>query len=119
MGLLDGMKDMGMKIAMGQVKDNVINPKLEGIGTVEDLSWKDQVLFARVRLTDLEDHPLEVWCSDISIAPDGSNVKIGNFRANKKFMQAALDRYLAGKPLAVPAGAARTALVTARKFLGL
>ena len=114
-----GLLDMGLKLGLNQVKDNVINPKLEGIGKVEEIAYKDKKLFARLRLEDLEDHPLEVVCEEISFAPDGSAVTIGKFTANKKFMQAALDKYLAGRPVPVPEGKARLAVMGAKKLLKL
>lgn len=114
-----GLLDMGLKIGLDQVRDNVINPRLEGIGKVEDITFKDKKLYARLRLVDLEQHPLEIVCEGIKLAPDGSTVIIGKFTANKSFMQVALDRYLAGKPINVPDGAPRLAVMGARKFLGL
>lgn len=113
-----GLLDIGIKIALGKVRDNVINPKLEGIGKVEEISYRERELFVRLRLEELEDHPLEVVCSDITLADDGSSVRIGKFRANKKFMQTALDRYLAGKAIPVPEGA-RLTLAGAKKMFGL
>lgn len=115
MGLIDG----AMKIGLNKVKDSVINPKLDGIGTVEDLAYKDKKLFAKLRLADLEEHPLEITCEDITLAPDGSSVTINKFTANKKFLQVALDKYLAGRPVHVPDGSARLAVMGAKKFLKL
>ena len=114
-----GLLDMAVGVALNQVRDKVVNPKLTGIGEVEAITYKDKQLCVKMRLEDLEEHPLEVACTDIELAPDGSNVKIGSFKANKKFMQAALDQYVAGKPIAIPEGGARLAVLGAKKVLGL
>lgn len=114
-----GLLDIGLQFGLNQVKDNVINPKLEGIGKIEAIAYKDKKLFARLCLADMEEHALEVECEEISLAPDGSTVTIGKFTANKKFMQTALDRYLAGRPVPVPEGKARLAILGAKKLLKL
>lgn len=114
-----GLLEMGMKLPLKMLKDTVINPRLQGIGKVEDLSYHDRRLFARLRLEGLDDRPLEVTCEDIQLAEDGSWLRIGRFEANLKFMQTALDRYVAGQTIAVPEGPARTAVIGARKLLKL
>lgn len=114
-----GLLDIGLKIGLAKVKDSVINPKLEGIGIIEDIQYKDKKLFARLRLADMEDHPLEVTCEDINLSEDGSTVTINKFTANKKFLQTALDRYMAGKPITVPDGTPRMAVISAKKLLKL
>ena len=103
---------------MDKVRDKVINPRLEGVGKLEDLDWKDRKLTGRLLLDGLEHEPLELACEEISLAPDGSSVTVGKFTANKKFAQTALDRYLAGKPIHVPEGAPRLAVSGLAKLLG-
>ncbi len=114
-----GLLDMGVKMGLDKVRESVVNPRLEGIGKVEEMTFRDKKLYARLQLEDLEDHPLEITCEDISVAGDGSSVTVGKFTANKKFMRTALDRYLAGRPIPIPEGKARLAILAAKKLMGL
>ncbi len=114
-----GLFDMGAQFVLNKVKDSVINPKLDGIGVIEEIVYKNKTLFLRIRLEDLEDHPIEAICSDVQVADDGSSVCVGKFKANKKFAQTALDNFVAGQTFTIPAGGARLALVAAKKLLGL
>lgn len=114
-----GLMDLPVKIALGKVKDSVINPQLEGIGVLEELAWKDGHVRGILRLADLEDQPIEIDASDIVIAPDGSSVRIGSFQSNKKFVANAVKRFALGKEFPIPEGGARTVALTAKKLLKL
>ncbi len=104
-----GLLDMGARVALAKIRDNMINPKLEGIAKVTELDYKDKKLFARVALEGVEEIPLEVTASKITAAPDGSSITIGEFQANRKFMQNALDKYVTNKPITIPEVSARIA----------
>lgn len=114
-----GLLDYPVKLALSKAKDAYINPQLEGIGAVEELTWKDGSIRGTLRLADLEDHPIEVVCSDIRIAPDGGSIVIGKLASNKKFAENAFKRFVEGRQFEIPEGAARAAALTARKLLGL
>ena len=114
-----GLLNFGVQMALNGIKDKVMNPKLEGIGTIEEFSYRDKKLFCKLRLEGLEDHPLEVLCEDISVADDGSSLAINKFMANKKFLQTALDNFMVGRVIEIPEGAARMGVIAAKKILGL
>lgn len=114
-----GILNFGVQIALNRIKEKVMNPRLDGIGTIEEFAYKDKKLFCKLRLEGLEDHPLEVVCEDIRIAEDGSNLIINKFIANKKFLQTTLDNFMAGRIIEIPEGGARLGVVAAKKLLGL
>lgn len=117
--IFDCIRNSAIGVVLNKVVKNVINPKLDGIGIVEEISWRGKELFLRVRLNGLEDRPLELGCSRISCSPDGSSVSIGQFASNMAFAANALQSFVAGRPIAVPEGSARLAVVTAAKVLGV
>ncbi len=104
--------------ALGKVKEKLMNPVLEGIGVVKEISWRDGSLFLTLVLEGLEDRPIDVRCSEIEIAPDGSALTIHKFESNMPFAQTALNRF-GTRAIEIPEGNARFAVVTAKKTLGL
>lgn len=104
--------------ALNRVKEKFVNPNLDGIGQVREISYRDKMLLLTLVLEGLEDRPVEIRCSSIEIAPDGSSVRIGGFESNMPFAQNALNRF-ATEPFAVPEGSARMAVCAAKKLLGL
>ncbi|MFG6376350.1 MAG: hypothetical protein K1W05_10620 [Desulfovibrio sp.] len=116
--MFESMKDAAITMALGKIRDKVLDQYLEGIGTVETINYKNKKLFLGLSLEGLP-QPIEVECSDICFAPDGSAVTVNCFSANVPFAQTALDRFAAGKSFEIPEGAARFAVVAAKKVLGL
>lgn len=104
--------------ALKKVKEKLVNPALEGIGTVREISFRDGALFLTLILDGLEDRPIDVRCSEIEIAPDGSELIIHKFESNMPFVQTALNRY-GVRQIPIPEGSARFAVVSAKKALGL
>lgn len=96
-----------------------MNPSLEGIGVVREISWKDRKLGIVLELSGLEGKPIALTAEEIEISPDGSSVRIHNFSANMDFAQNALSRFVAGKTFDIPEGGARLALVNAKKLFDL
>lgn len=111
--------DMGVKLALNKLRDIVINPKLAGIGTVDELVWKDRELFVKLRLNGLEDRPIEVKCAEISFGADGATVTAGSLISDMPFVQTALDRFVVGRPFTIPEGGPRMAVTAARAILGI
>ena len=114
-----GLLDMATKVALNKLKDGTINPKLEGIAVVDEISYKDKKLFLRCSLEGFPSQPIEVTCEDIKLSPDGASASVGKFTSNTAFVQNALDRYVAGKDFGIPEGAPRLAAIAAKKVLGL
>lgn len=113
-----GLLSMATTVALKGVKDKLVNPNIEGIGVVKEISFRDRTLFLTVVLDGLEDRPIEISCSRLEIAPDGSSVTVHEFQSNMPFAQNALNRF-AVRPFSVPEGGARMAVVAAKKGLGL
>lgn len=116
--MFEAIKDAAVTMALGKIRDKVLAPYLEGIGTVETINYKNKKLFLGLLLNGLP-QPIEVECSEICLAPDGSAVTVNTFSASIPFVQTALDRFAAGKSFEVPEGAARLAAKAAKTVLGL
>lgn len=114
-----GILDFATRAALNKFKDSAINPRLEGVATVEDISYKDKKLTLRCVLEGFPAVPIDIVCEDISFAPDGSSVIVGKFASNAAFAHNALARFVAGKPFPIPEGAARLGAMAAKKVLGL
>lgn len=116
--MFKSIKERLCNFALGKLKEKIMEPVLEGIGTVRELSYRDGQLFLSLVLEGLEDRPIDVRCSEIDISPDGSQLIVHKFESNMPFAQTALNRF-ATRPIAIPEGSARFALATAKKTLGL
>lgn len=112
-----GLMDVPITLALNAAKGTYINPYLEGIGELEKVSFKNGQLSGVLRLAGMDSEPVEVICSDISIAPDGSGIRIGSLASNKKFADTALKRFAQGREFAIPEGAARKAAITLKGIL--
>ena len=117
--MFDGIKNMFLRAALNKVREKMVNPKLEGIATVEELVFKGKELFLVVRLAGLEDRPVEITCSDIKIADDGGSIEIERFISNMPFVQNGLGAFLYGRSLELSDPAARSAAATAKKLFNL
>lgn len=111
------LKNKAVSLALLVIKEKVVNPNLEGIGTVREISYKDGKIYLTIILEGLEDHPMSIEASDIEIANDASTIKVNKFKANKPFLHNALNRFAVCK-FDIPESS-RTALKTAKTVLGL
>ena len=118
MGFIGKIINGAADVALDKVKDKIINPKLETIGTVESLTYKDKKLYMTVILEGMEDKPIDVCAEEIEISPDCASVKVNKFSSNMAFVNNALNKY-ATCPFSVPDGAGRTVLKTVKPILGL
>ena len=106
-------------MAMEGLKKTLINPAIKGIGEITDITFKNRELRLTLLLDGLEDKPVEVICRSVFISPAGDSVTVGDFSSNMPFAQNALNRF-AARTYEVPDNPlAKTALKTARKFMGL
>lgn len=96
----------------------MFDASLDGVCVIDEIAYRDKNVFLVIRLSGLEDRPIDIKCEDIIIAPDGSFAQINSFQANYPFAQNALDKFLRGKKFTIPAKAQK-ALVLAKKTLGL
>ncbi len=112
------IRDAAATLALRGVKEKLVNPQFWDIGIIRELFFKDGKLFLTVELKGLEDRPIEVCANDISIADDGSEVRIGAFESNMPFAHNALNRF-ATQVFRIPEGMGRLSLVAVKKTLGL
>lgn len=117
--MFNALKNMAVSAALEKVRTKVLNPKLSGIGVVDEMIYRDKRLFLKLRLEGLEDRPIDVRCSEINIAPDGSSLSIGKFESNMPFARVALESFAANRVFEIPEGGARVAIMAAKKVLGL
>lgn len=111
-----GLKNMLVSVALRKLKDMALASMLEGIGTIDEIEYEDGKVFLQLKLEGLPT-PVKVECSDIVIAPDGSSVTINNFSSSVACVDTALGRFVAGRTIDVPEGAARFGLSAASKVL--
>lgn len=112
------LKNKAVAIALNHAKEKLVNPFFEGIGVVREISFRDKMLYLTIALEGLEDRPIDIRCSELEIAPDGSSVTIHGYESNMPFAQNLLSRF-AAKPLPIPEGGGRLAALAAKKALGL
>lgn len=116
--MFECIKNMAVSVALNGLKEKLVNPNLEGIGKVTEISFKDKTIFVTVVLEGLEDTPIEACCRKIEIAPDGSSVTLADFDSKLPFAKNALNRF-AAKTFDIPEGKTRSALAAAKKTFGL
>ncbi|MBQ7607327.1 MAG: hypothetical protein IJU76_05095 [Desulfovibrionaceae bacterium] len=96
----------------------VINPLIVNFGSLTSLSYTNSVLTLTCTLLGMEDVPVTVSVGSIEIADDGSSVMFKNFKANKLFLENALNTFATG-PFQVPQDkATRAYLKIAKGLLG-
>ena len=118
MGLIEAIKDKTLQTALNQLRDLIINPLLTDYGRLTSLTINDKTLACKVKLLGLEHEELEVSCSQISIADDLSTITLSNFKANKLFLENALNTF-ATKPLNLPDNpAVRTGIKILKSVIG-
>lgn len=117
--VFEGMRSKITNLALGAIKEKIVNPNLEGIGTIKAISYTQGEISLTLVLMGLEDRPINLRASEIAIAPDGSSITVGRFESDMAFVQNGLDKFLAGRPFEIPEGSPRMALKTAKTVLGL
>lgn len=116
--MFECIKNMAVSVALNGLKEKFVNPSLEGIAKVTEISFKDKAISATILLEGLEDRPIEACCRKIEIAPDGSSVTLSDFESRLPFVKNALNRF-AARTFAIPEGNARGVLAAAKKTFGL
>ncbi|MBQ9407180.1 MAG: hypothetical protein IJU37_10665 [Desulfovibrio sp.] len=117
--LFDKFRDMAVRKALAEIKDRLLNPALKGIGIVTQIAYRDKKLSLTCQLNGLEDSPIEVSVGTIAIADDASQLRLGDFEANRAFAQNALNLFAARTYDVPDTTAVRFSLKTAKKVLGL
>ena len=118
MGLIQKGREKIAEIALKKIMEKKVYPNLEGIGVVKEIRYKDKIAKLTIELSGLENSPMTLYASEIAVADDGSSITVNKFESNMPFMQVALNRFIAGKPIAIPEDA-RDALALAKKALDL
>lgn len=116
--MFEYLKNMTASIALTGLKEKLVNPNLEGIGRVTDISFKDKTIFVTLVLDGLENQPIEACCRKIEVAPDGSSVKLSDFDSKLPFVKNALNRF-AARSFDIPEGKVRALLAAAKRTFGL
>jgi len=117
MGLFDKAADLLNKpidVALNTVAKPMINKAVAGYGEVRTLKVEDKKLKATLVLAGLEDREIEVTCSDVYIAEDGSAIRLRNYSSNMPFAEKALNDF-ATDEYEVDNQPARAALMLLRK----
>ena len=102
MGFFRRLRDKGAQWALNLVAEKIVNPNLEGIGVVKEIIYKNKAIGLTVELAGLEDKPIRLNASDIAFSGDNSSVTVNKIESNMPFMQAAMARFVVGKPIDIP-----------------
>lgn len=116
--MFDFLKNRTVNLALNSIKGIVVNPNIEGIGTVQEIKYADGKCHVKLLLNGLEDKPIDITCEDIKIGDDGSYVLIEKFTSNMPFVQNALNKF-ASQKFDIPEGSARFAVKSAKSILNL
>lgn len=111
MGLFDGLASM-MADAAGK---KLINQHIARYGRVTSLSIRDGKVTAGLVLNGL-DQEIAVSCASVSIAEDGSSIRLGDFSANVPCIEQALNDFCT-RTFEVKSPRAQYALTALRKVL--
>lgn len=103
-----------VEIALNTVARPFLNKAITGYGEILTMKIENKTLKATLVLAGLEDKEIEVECSDVRIAQDGSSISLHDYRSNMPFAEKALNRF-ATDEYKVETPAVRTALVLIRK----
>jgi len=114
----DSLLDSSVQVAINQIKDRVLNPKIAEYGEIKQLEYKDKKVRIILALKGMEETLLEASANKIIIAEDGSSIQFDDFDANKAFLKAALQNF-GNRKIEIPEeqNLARTALQTVRKYI--
>lgn len=115
MGIWSALKQKGAAFTVETLLQAPVSNALERYGKVKGLALENGELRLLLALNGLE-HEVEIRCADISIAEDGSSVRVGSFRSNIACVEQALNDF-ATAPFAIANGNARTGLVLLRKLM--
>lgn len=99
--MIDTATNPSLKEGIQEICAIVVNPMIAEFGTLVDVGYTNGLLTCTLTLLGMEDVPLTVTCSSITIADDASTVTLGGFSANKPFLQNALNTF-ASKPFPIP-----------------
>lgn len=116
--IFDSLKNGIANIALNTLKEKLMSQYLDGIGIIKKISYENGKIFLTLILEGLEDKPIDITCSEIDIAADGSAITVRQFESNMPFVKNVLNRY-AVKTFAIPSGKARLAAECVKKGLGL
>ena len=114
----DSLLDSSVQVAINQIKDRVLNPKIAEYGEIKQLEYKDKKVRIILALKGMEETLLEASANKIIIAEDGSSIQFDDFDANKAFLKAALQNF-GNRKIEIPEeqNLARSALQTVRKYI--
>ena len=112
-GIADGTRNIILK----EIKDSILNPKLEGIAKISEITKDGNSFYIKGTLQGFEDRPMTITCSEVEIAKDASYVKIGRVSSNYEFFQNIMDR-IGELKMPIPEEE-RGQLKKARTFIGL
>ncbi len=91
--MIGSIKDKMVDAALFQVVDKLLNPKVANIARISRIAIEDGKLSMRLVLKGLENTEMDVQCSNITIAEDGSSISLGNYTSNMEFLQNALNQF--------------------------
>lgn len=112
MGFFNGLANL---MADSAAK-NLINRHIARYGKITSLVFKNGEIQAALVLNGLDDREITISCASVDIAEDGSQVSLGDFRANVPCVEQALNDFCT-RTFKVDSERAQLALVAARKLL--
>lgn len=115
MNIWKNLREKGAAFTVETLLQAPVENALARYGKVRGIALENGELRLSLALNGLE-REVEIRCSDIDIAEDGSTVRIGTFHSDLACAEQALNDF-ATSPFPVRSGTARAALVLLRKLM--
>lgn len=115
MNIWKNLREKGAAVTVEALLQTPVENALKRYGKVKGVALENGELRLTLAPNGL-DRDVEIRCSDIDIADDGSSVRIGTFRSDLACAEQALNDF-ATSPFSITHRGARAALVLLRKLM--
>ena len=117
--MLEAIKEKTANAALNKLNDVFLSKEFAQFGQIKQLSYKDKKLNMAMLLKGLEDKEIEVSCASVRIADDGSSITLSDYSSNVECVATALNLFAAREIPLPDNGMVRSAVIAAKKILGL
>lgn len=95
MSFLGSVKDKALNAALDSLVRDAANKAIADYGTLRRLQFEGGVLKGKVVLHGLEEREIDISCATVEISPNGTSIRLANFRSNLAFAEKALNNFAA------------------------
>lgn len=115
MNIWKALKGKSVAFTVETLLQAPVEKALGRYGKVKGIALENDELRLVLALNGL-DREVEIRCEDISIAEDGSSIRIGTFHSNVACVEQALNDFVTS-PFPIPNSSARAGLVLLKKLV--